>query len=164
MKSILKNSNGRKIIKGDKNSIENIRDLIFLISMYRHDSMGDGKEFSSLEMKNLEHLIKSTPDVNFYLIYLNGELGGGAITFKTFSSFSAKHLINIHDFFIVKNFRKVGLGSDLLKEIIADAKDQNCCKVTLEVREDNLIAQDLYKKTGFLEAMPNMLFWHSPIT
>ena len=37
----------------------------------------------------------------------------------------------------------------LLERIEAKARELNCCRITLEVREDNRVARGLYRKVGF---------------
>jgi len=46
-----------------------------------------------------------------------------------------------------------------MDRILLEAKNRNCSKVTLEVREDNITAQNLYKSIGFGECEPPMKFW-----
>jgi ribosomal protein S18 acetylase RimI-like enzyme len=47
----------------------------------------------------------------------------------------------------------------LMNEISKKAEELKCSKITLEVREDNYQAQNLYKKMGFDDSEPKMLFW-----
>tara|TARA_Y100001968_G_C19162296_1_gene621458 strand:+ start:290 stop:760 length:471 start_codon:yes stop_codon:yes gene_type:complete len=48
-----------------------------------------------------------------------------------------------------KHLRK-GIGYNLLNELLIKAKMKGCNKATLEVKESNIAAQELYKKIGFL--------------
>ena len=47
------------------------------------------------------------------------------------------------------SFRRKSLGSQLLKYLLKEMKQQNLDKITLEVRYSNLIAQRFYQKFGF---------------
>ncbi len=49
-----------------------------------------------------------------------------------------------------ESYRNKGVGARLLNELINDAKQRGCLKMTLEVRPSNLPALELYQKTGFL--------------
>jgi len=80
-----------------------------------------------------------------------------------FSTFQARPLINIHDFIVAPEFRNQGIGHFLLRAIINYAVDNNFCRVNLEVREDNLSAKSLYKKMGFSDCVPKMMFWERKI-
>jgi len=48
-----------------------------------------------------------------------------------------------------KNFRKKGIASSLLNEMIIDLKNNNVLTSTLEVRKSNANAINLYKKFGY---------------
>ena len=45
--------------------------------------------------------------------------------------------------------RKKGVGTKLITQLIADAKDKGLKKLYLEVRQSNIGAQKIYKKLGF---------------
>ena len=81
-----------------------------------------------------------------------------AICFRGFSTFSAAPLINIHDIIVSKTFRGNGIGKRLLREIEDCAVTTGCYKVTLEVRQDNRIAQSMYKRIGFTRGEAPMDF------
>jgi ribosomal-protein-alanine N-acetyltransferase len=44
-----------------------------------------------------------------------------------------------------------GVGSELLRQLLAEAKRRDCTEVFLEVRADNTRAQRLYRWWGFAE-------------
>jgi len=46
-------------------------------------------------------------------------------------------------------YRGLGLGRRLLAAVLADAIQQGACLATLEVRQGNTVAQELYRKFGF---------------
>lgn len=74
---------------------------------------------------------------------------GFAICVEGFSSYACMPLLNIHDFYVSSNFRGRGIGKALMIEIEGAARRQGCCKITLEVRESNQIARNLYRTAGF---------------
>ncbi len=49
-----------------------------------------------------------------------------------------------------EKYRKMGVGTSLLKGVLSYAKKNRCKKVFLEVRESNMPAINLYKAFGFL--------------
>ncbi len=59
--------------------------------------------------------------------------------------------IELNNIAIHKNFRGRGFGKLLLQFLIECGKVFKSEKIFLEVKEDNLIAQKLYKKYGFKE-------------
>jgi ribosomal protein S18 acetylase RimI-like enzyme len=87
---------------------------------------------------------------------------GLALCFVGFSSFRARPLLNIHDFVVHPDFRGQGIGRRLMAAVEEHARTLGCCKVTLEVRADNLTAQRLYETCGFAASDSTgeaMLFW-----
>ena len=59
-------------------------------------------------------------------------------------------------------FRGRGVGSSLLRELIAYAREKEMAFLTLEVRASNLGAQRLYRKHGFREAGLRPGFYSRP--
>lgn len=53
-------------------------------------------------------------------------------------------------FFISKPMQNKGMGSVLLKQMVAKARSLGIFKIFLEVNESNIPAQKLYQKEGFL--------------
>lgn len=60
-----------------------------------------------------------------------------------------------------KDKRKLGLGSQLLENIIKMAKDLNAKTITLEVNENNLPAIKLYKKYAFKQVGLRKKYYHN---
>lgn len=59
------------------------------------------------------------------------------------------HITNIA---VDMNYRKMGIGNSLVEGLICLCMEVNISSMTLEVRESNIAAQNLYKKYGFIEA------------
>jgi ribosomal protein S18 acetylase RimI-like enzyme len=98
-----------------------------------------------------------------FFVLADEDFAGLANCNVNFSTFQAKPIINIHDFVVAPEFRKMGAGNFLLNAIIKHATLNGFCRVNLEIREDNLIAKSLYKKMGFSECVPRMLFWEKKV-
>lgn len=60
------------------------------------------------------------------------------------------------------NYRKQGIGSLLMDNLIALCKENNINSLTLEVRESNRPAQNLYKKHEFKEEGIRKNFYDNP--
>ena len=103
-----------------------------------------------------------------FLAYHDGVPVGFSICFLGFSTFLARPLLNIHDIFVDLPVRGRGIGAMLLERIEASARELNCCRITLEVREDNRVARGLYRKVGFDRVVVGkeriaLEFWHKPL-
>ena len=57
--------------------------------------------------------------------------------------------IEIEQFEVITKERGKGIGDKLLKYLIEKYKDSDIKNITLEVKEDNIVAINLYKKYGF---------------
>ena len=62
-------------------------------------------------------------------------------------------LINIHDLAILPEHRGRGIGRQLLAAVERKARDIGCCKLTLEVQENNHRARGVYGEFGFEQAV-----------
>jgi len=78
-----------------------------------------------------------------FVVVLNDNLVGYIISKIAYPE---THILNLT---VKKNFRKKGIGKDLIELIISDARLRNSENIILEVRADNTDAQSLYKKLNF---------------
>jgi ribosomal protein S18 acetylase RimI-like enzyme len=71
------------------------------------------------------------------------------VAFTGFSTFQGLPLLNIHDLAVLPAQRGAGVGRALLAAAEEHARATGCCKLTLEVQEDNTPARRLYERVGF---------------
>jgi len=57
--------------------------------------------------------------------------------------------IEIEQFEVITKERRKGIGDKLLKYLIEKYQDTDIKNITLEVKEDNIVAINLYEKYGF---------------
>lgn len=57
---------------------------------------------------------------------------------------------NITNIAVHPEYRRSGIGYNLLSKLITLCADLNCNDITLEVRVSNMAAQNLYSKLGFV--------------
>jgi len=137
--------------------------LADLLNQYMRDPMGDSTPLNKLQQLRLVDGLASHPASFVLFVLSNEKIVGLATCFINFSTFNVKSYLNIHDFFIHPDYRGKGFANSLMQELISISKERKYCKLTLEVREDNIIAQGLYKCLGFEESSPKMLFWTKKI-
>ena len=137
--------------------------LATLINQYITDPMGGGTPLTYRKQLRLIDGLENHPASFVLFILVDQQIAGFATCFINFSTFKAKSFINIHDFFIDSEYRGNGLGKNLLNQIELIARERKYCKITLEVREDNQIAQNLYTELGFKDVEPKMHFWTKEI-
>jgi GNAT superfamily N-acetyltransferase len=130
--------------------------------------MEGGEPPSEQVKRDLVPGLRAHPACHVFLAYHDGLPVGFSICFLGYSTFLARPLLNIHDIFVDLSVRGRGIGAMLLERIEARARDLNCCRITLEVREDNRVARGLYRKVGFDRVVVGanriaLEFWHKPL-
>ena len=93
--------------------------------------------------------LRDHPTALVLLAYADEEPAGIAVCFFGLSTFKARPLLNIHDLAVVPQYRGMGVGRALLQAAEDHARGKGCCKLTLEVQDDNARARALYRSFGF---------------
>jgi len=143
----------------DFSNEEHCSKLAALINQYISDPMGGGTPLTPMQQLRLVDGLAIHPASFVLFVLVDNQIVGLATCFVNFSTFKVKPYINIHDLIIDQDFRRKGLGASLLRHIELIGKERKCCKITLEVREDNHKAKYLYSELGLKEVSPVMHFW-----
>ena len=125
---------------------------VHLLDAYARDPMGDGKPLSEAARRDVIPGLRQHPTTLVFLAYCDTEPVGLAICFRGFSTFAARPLVNISDYFVIPEHRGAGIGRLLLGAIEQYAREQGCCRLTLEVQENNHHARRVYSAAGFSQA------------
>lgn len=99
----------------------------------------------------LPSLLAEFPTAFSVLSYRDDEPIGLANCFYGFSTFTQKRLVNVHDVIVTEKARGQGIAGLMLAEIEAIAQENDCCRITLEVLDDNGAARRAYEKQGFVK-------------
>ncbi|HEY6419908.1 MAG TPA: GNAT family N-acetyltransferase [Candidatus Binataceae bacterium] len=137
------------VVEVDFANPEHGRALLELLDAYMRDPMEGGEPAPERVRRELIPGLRAHPACYAFFACRDGVPSGFAICFLGFSTFNARGIINIHDVFVAPEVRGTGLGKKLLDRIEAKARELDCCRLTLEVREDNHVARGLYCKFGF---------------
>ncbi|MDO8432937.1 MAG: GNAT family N-acetyltransferase [Candidatus Binatus sp.] len=138
-----------EIVSADLDRIEHQNALLSLMDLYARDPMQGGEPLPANVLDELIPELRKHPAKMIWLAYRGAEAVGFTVCFLGFSTFAARPLINIHDISVRADCRGLGVGKLLMETIEAKARELRCCKITLEVREDNDVARGLYRKLGF---------------
>lgn len=125
------------------------RGLLEVLDEYARGALGGG---AALELDVRERLVPALRDNPAALVLLAlsaGRVVGVATCFLGFSTFRARSLLNVHDLAVLPEHQGQGIGAALLVAAEERALARGCCKLTLEVREDNARARRLYARRGF---------------
>ncbi|MEZ6091211.1 MAG: GNAT family N-acetyltransferase [Pirellulaceae bacterium] len=97
--------------------------------------------------------LKKHPTTLIFVAFHDDHPCGIVTCFRGFSTFAAKPLINISDFYVDPAIRGQGIGRMLLNAVEDEARLTDCCKLTLEVQQHNLRARSVYAQFGFGQAV-----------
>ena len=137
------------VIEADLSDAQHQAAILYLVNAYARDPMGDGRDLPSAVCDRLISGLRRHPTSLVFLAFDDATPIGIAVCFVGFSTFTARPLINVHDLAVVPECRGQGVGRLLLERVEAKGRELGCCKLTLEVRDDNHAAQRLYQKFGF---------------
>jgi [ribosomal protein S18]-alanine N-acetyltransferase len=71
--------------------------------------------------------------------------------------------IHINNVAVLPQFRGGGIGSSLLRHVLAEAKQLGARRATLEVRASNEAARRLYERLGFYVAATRRNYYTNPV-
>ena len=125
--------------------------VLALTRSYARDPMGSGRDLPEAVRHVLVDRLRAHPTTLILLAFEGDEAVGIATCFLGFSTFTARPLVNIHDLHVVPEAAGRGLGRRLLEAVETEARKLGCCKITLEVLENNTIARGLYERVGFTD-------------
>jgi len=135
---------------------------ITLLDAYASDPMGAGRPLPGAVRERLVTDLAGRPDAYCLLAEQGERAVGFATCFLGYSTFLARPLLNIHDIAVLPRWRGKTVARHLLVAISELGRQLECCRVTLEVREDNLRARKVYENAGFAPA-PCSLFMEMPL-
>jgi len=153
-----------ELIQADYHNEKHGKDLVMLLNAYALDPMGGGEALADDVKENLVATLASRNDFLTLLCYVDGKPAGILNCVEGFSTFKCKPLLNIHDCGVLQEYRGLGLSQKLFIKAEEISRKRGYCKLTLEVLQGNVVAQNAYKKLGFTgyeldEKNGQAMFW-----
>jgi len=139
-----------RIVEADLNLPEHREAVLALVDAYSRDAMGNAKPLHPEVRARLIPGLQRHPTTLIFLAFEGEQPVGVAVCFIGFSTFAARPLINIHDCMVLSAFRRKGVGRRLLEVVETKARELGCCKLTLEVMDNNDRALRAYETAGFV--------------
>ena len=157
-----------KIVEADLDRPDHQYAVLDLTDAYARDPMGNGRPLSEEVRHNLIPGLQKHPTTVIFLAFEGGSAIGIANCFIGFSTFAARPLINVSDLAVLPGHREKGIGRLLLGAVERKARNIGCCKMTIEVQENNHRARHVYESMGFVrsvfvEAAGPALFLSKPL-
>lgn len=133
-----------------------MRRYLELLDAYARDPMGAKQPLDEAVKARLARDLPGHPTVHGLFAERDGQAVGFATCFTGYSTFRARPLLNIHDIAVLPQWRGQGIADALLAGVEARARELGCCRITLEVRDDNPRARRVYERSGFTAAQCNL--------
>ncbi len=138
-----------RIVEADLSVPEHRAAVLAMVDAYSMDAMGGAKPLDPDVRARLIPGLQRHPTTLIFLAFEDEQPVGVAVCFIGFSTFAAKPLINIHDCMVLSSFRGKSVGRRLLEAVEVKAREFGCCKLTLEVMDNNDRALRAYEAAGF---------------
>ena len=138
-----------RIIEADLNDARHAAAVLAMTRAYARDPMGNGRDLPDDIRRVLIDGLQAHPTTLIFLALSENRPIGIVTCFVGFSTFAGRPLVNIHDLHVEGEYRRRGIGRLLLEAVEQRARDLGCCKLTLEVQENNHAALGLYGSFGF---------------
>lgn len=142
-----------EIVEADLQRVDHQHAVIAMMDAYAMDPMGQGAPLSAEARHALIPGLQQHPTTVIFLARLGDEWIGIAVCFRGFSTFAARPLLNISDLNVLPAHRGHGIGRLLLAAVERKAREIGCCKLTLEVQENNQRARHVYGAMGFAQTV-----------
>ncbi|MET1180326.1 GNAT family N-acetyltransferase [Peribacillus simplex] len=132
------------IQKATLHELESLTELFDLYRVFYEQASDPGRarEFLRERLTNGESVV--------FMAYDEGNPIGFVQLYPSFSSVSMMRSWVLNDLFVKESARKKGFGEELLNAAIMFAREAGAKGVSLETGKDNVNAQRLYEKIGFV--------------
>lgn len=138
-----------RIQEADLANAQHASAMVDLIDSYARGPGGQNAPLTEVARDNMAEGLRDHPMAFVLLAYVDERPVGVAICLWGFSTFAGRPTVNIHDFAVRPDSQNQGVGRALLDEVEARARLRGCCKMTLEVHDQNDGAKRLYRRFGF---------------
>lgn len=138
-----------RVRQADLSDASDAAALIEVLDTYAGDPVGGSHPLAPDVRASLVPALREHPTTLVLLAFAGERPVGIAVCFIGFSTFKARPLLNIHDLAVVPSHRGQGVGTALLRAAEEHARERGCCRLTLEVQDDNTRARAVYGRFGF---------------
>ena len=99
-----------------------------------------------------------------FLATADGHPAGLAQLYPSYSSTALARVFILNDLFVTQAGRRLGVASELLKAVENYAWQFGACRVSLNVLQSNIPAQDFYRARGWVQDSEFFMFHRFPPT
>lgn len=138
-----------RVFEADLSSPLDANGVLDVLDSYASDPVGGGRPLPQDVRDRLPSALRELSTSLVLVAAVADRYVGVAVCFFSLSTFRAQPLLNIHDLAVLPGYRGKGIGRALLRAAEHRARLEGCCKLTLEVQDDNARALGLYRSFGF---------------
>lgn len=138
-----------------------LRDIPDLAKLFEEYRVFYGEEPNlELAASFIGQRIKNGESIVFIGENADNQIVGFAQLYPLFSSTRLKKTWLLNDLFVNRNYRGLGVSKKLVDCAKNLCRETGACELTLETQRNNIIANQLYKRTGFsLDIEHNFYSW-----
>ena len=145
-----------KIITATLNELEQVSTLFNAYRQF-YQKPSDLEGATNFIRDRMEH----NQSIIFMAISLEGKAAGFTQLYPSFSSVSMKRLWVLNDLYVDPQFRRMGVGEQLIERARQLGIETNASALMLETEVTNTSAQALYDKTGFKQSTDYYVYYLS---
>ncbi len=133
-----------EIVKVDRDNVKDFVHLIGGLARYERATPPDEAARARLEADALAE----SPPFQAHLAYLEGKAAGYIIHYYTYSTYDGRRVFFLEDIFVTDDARKKGIGKELFRFCLGEAKSQGCSELQWAVLPWNEDAIGFYERMG----------------
>ena len=148
-----------RCFEADLTREEHRRAVADLVDMYAHEPLARGSGLPRGVLARLPEFLRTFPTAHAVLAQSRASADdrlvsylGVAVCVRTFTTFAAAAMMNVHDIAVRPSHRGKGIGRALLAEVQRRALELGCVRLSLEVHRDNAGAIAAYRSFGFADS------------
>lgn len=128
-------------------------DIPQILAMIREFAeLEDLSNYCEVTVENLhDSLFGENAFVESLVVFADETPVGYAMFFPYFASFRGQRGFYLEDIYIKKDFRGLGLGEKIIREIATLGKQRGFVRIDFQVLKNNQNAREFYKKLGAVE-------------
>ena len=126
------------------------KDLPNVLRLYAQPDMDNGQVFALPDAKIIYNRMKSYPDNKLYVAELDGEIVGTyALAIMDNLAHMGRKSGLIEDVIVSQEYRRLGIGREMMRYAIETCKEKSCYKVMLSSNLKRENAHSFYDSIGF---------------